>query len=149
MAAHKLLGLSRLSNRKDIKTISPFVMNTKSLEESPASPSTTERRSPQERPSVHSQRSEWSALSICTRFPFIGNMTSHSCSMSEQSGLNGGKASDWLRPAFRGLSPDFIPSEPLRSKNDTHFPSILEGMRGIVGKKAGGLANARHSPPGC
>ena len=37
MAAHGLLGLSRLSNRRGIKTILPFEMNTKSLEESPAS----------------------------------------------------------------------------------------------------------------
>ena len=58
MAVHGLLGLSRLSNRKDVKTILPFKMNTKSLEESPAFPSTTGCRSPQEGPSVHSQRSE-------------------------------------------------------------------------------------------
>ena len=47
VAAHGLLGLSRLSNRKDVKAILPFEMNTKSLEESPAFPSTTEHRSPQ------------------------------------------------------------------------------------------------------
>ena len=98
MAVHGLLGLSRLSNRKDVKTILPFEMNTKSLEESPASPSTTECRSPQERPSVHSQRSERSASSIRTCFPFIGSMMSRSRAMSERSGLNGGKVSDWLRP---------------------------------------------------
>ena len=57
MAAHGLLGLSRLSNRRGIETILPFETNTKSLEESPASPSTTGCRSPQERPSIHSQRS--------------------------------------------------------------------------------------------
>ena len=98
MAAHGLLGLSRLSNRKDVKVILPFETNIKSLEESPAFPSTTGCRSPQERPSVHSQRSEWSALNICTHFPFIGSMTSHSHTTSEHSGLNGGKDSDWLRP---------------------------------------------------
>ena len=98
MAAYGLLGLSRLSNRKDIKAILPFEMNTKSLEESPASPSTTGCWSPQERPSIHSQRSEWSAPSIRTCFPFIGSMTSCSRATSERSGLNGGKASDWLRP---------------------------------------------------
>ena len=97
VVAHGLLGLSRLSNRKGVKTILPFETNTKSLEESPASLSTTGCRSPQERPSIHSQRSERSAPSICTRFPFIGSMTSHSRATSEQSGLNGGKASDWLR----------------------------------------------------
>ena len=48
VAVHGLLGLSRLSNRKDVKAILPFEMNTKSLEESPASPSTTGCQSPQE-----------------------------------------------------------------------------------------------------
>ena len=98
VAAHGLLGLSRLSNRKDVKAILPFEMNTKSLEESPAFPSTTEHRSPQEKPSVHSQRSERSAPNVHTCFPFIGSMTSCSHTMSEQSRLNGRKASDWLRP---------------------------------------------------
>ena len=83
VAAHRLLGLSRLSNRKGVKTTLPFETNTKSLEESPASPSTTGCRSPQERPSIHSQRSERSASSICTRFPFIGSVTSRSRAMSE------------------------------------------------------------------
>ena len=98
VVAHGLLGLGRLSNTKDVKAILPFEMNTKSLEESPAFPSTTERRSPQERPSVHSQRSEQSAPNIRMCFPFIGSVMSHSRATSEQSGLNGGKASDWLRP---------------------------------------------------
>ena len=98
MVAHGLLGLSRLSNRKGVKTILPFETNTKSLEESPASPSTTGCQSPQERPSIHSQRSERSASSIHMRFPFIGSVTSCSRATSEQSGLNGGKACDWLRP---------------------------------------------------
>ena len=98
VAAHGLLGLSRLSNRKDVKAILPFETNTKSLEESPASPSTTGCRSPQERPSIHSQRSERSASSVRTRFPFIGSVMSRSRATSKRSGLNGGKASDWLRP---------------------------------------------------
>ena len=98
MAAHRLLGLSRLSNRKGVKAILPFETNTKSLKESPASPSTNGCRSPQERPSIHNQRSERSASSARTHFPFIGSMMSHSCTTSERSGLNGGKASDWLRP---------------------------------------------------
>ena len=98
VVAHGLLGLSRLSNRKDVKAILPFETNTKSLEESPASLSTTGCWSPQERPSIHSQRSEWSASSVCMRFPFIGSMTSCSRATSEQSGLNVGRASDWLRP---------------------------------------------------
>ena len=97
MVVHGLLGLNRLSNRKDVKAILPFEMNTKSLEESPAFPSTTEHQSLQERPSVHSQRSERSASNVCTCFPFIGSMMSHSRATSERSGLNGGKASDWLR----------------------------------------------------
>ena len=83
MAVHGLLGLSRLSNRKGVRTILPFETNTKSLEESPASPSTTGCRSPQERPSIHSQRSERSAPSVCTCFPFIGSVTSRSHATSE------------------------------------------------------------------
>ena len=83
VAAHGLLGLSRLSNRKDVKAILPFETNTKSLEKSPASLSTTGCRSPQERPSIHSQRSERSAPSIRTRFPFIGSVTSRSRATSE------------------------------------------------------------------
>ena len=83
VVAHGLLGLSRLSNRKGIKTILPFETNTKSLEESPASPSTTGCRSPQVRPSVHSQRLERSASSVCMHFPFIGSVTSRSRTTSE------------------------------------------------------------------
>ena len=49
MVVHGLLGLSRLSNRKGIKAVLPFEMDTMSLEESLAFPSTTEHRSPQER----------------------------------------------------------------------------------------------------
>ena len=98
MAAHGLLGLSRLCIRKGIKAVLPFEMDTISLKESPVFPSTTEHWSPQKRPSAHSQRSEWSASSVCTCFPFIGSMMSCSCATSEQSRLNGRKASDWLRP---------------------------------------------------
>ena len=94
---HGLLGLSRLSNRKGIKAVLPFETDTISLKESPAFPSTTEHQSLQERPSAHSQRSEWSALSVRMRFPFIGSMMSRSCTTSERSVFNGGKASDWLR----------------------------------------------------
>ena len=70
VVVHGLLGLSRLSNRKGVKTILPFEMNTKSLEESPASPSTTGCQSPQERPSIHSQRSERSAPERPHMLPF-------------------------------------------------------------------------------
>ena len=52
MVAHGLLGLSRISNRKGVKTILPFETNTMCLEESPAFPSTTEHQSPQERDQV-------------------------------------------------------------------------------------------------
>ena len=94
VAVHRLLGLSRLSNRKGVKVVLPFETDTIPLKKSPAFLSTTEHRSPRERPSAHSQRLERSASSICTRFPFIGSMMSHSRATSEQSGLNGGKASD-------------------------------------------------------
>ena len=42
------------------------------------------------------------------------------------------------------LESGFRPERTAPFKNDTRFPSSLEGMRGIVGKKAGGLADARH-----
>ena len=68
--------------------------------------------------------------------------------MSKFSGLNGGKASDWLRPnpqlESRFNPKPFVPfSEryPLGALQ-LHIPSRLEGKRGIVGKKAGGLADA-------
>ena len=98
VVVHGLLGLSRLSNRKGVKVVLPFETDTISLKESPAFLSTTEHRCPQERPSAHSQRSEQSASNIHMHFPFIGSMTSRSRATSEQSGLNGGKAFDWLRP---------------------------------------------------
>ena len=81
---------------------------------------------------------------------------SHSQATSEHSGLNGGKASDWLRPKICGLSLDFVPDCLLHLANDIHLeryplgalrlhiPSRLEGKWGVVGKKAGGLADARH-----
>ena len=70
--------------------------------------------------------------------------------MSERSGLNGGKASDWPRPDPRleyGFHPkSFAPFSkryPFGALR-LHIPSRLEGTRGVVGKKAGGLADARH-----
>ena len=76
--------------------------------------------------------------------------------MSEHPRLNGGKASDWLRPNLRleyGFRPKpFAPFSErypfgalqlhLRALR-LHIPSRLEGMRGVVDKKAGGLADAR------
>ena len=38
VAVHRLLGLSRLSNRKDVKAFLPFKMNTMSLKEKPCFP---------------------------------------------------------------------------------------------------------------
>ena len=74
--------------------------------------------------------------------------------MSEHSGLNGGKASDWLRPNPR-LESGFHPKQfaPFGERYpfgalQLHIPSRLEGTQGVVGKKAGGLADAQHSPPG-
>ena len=107
-----------------------------------------------QRPSAKSQVPERSALSTRMHSPFIGSMTSCSQAMSECSGLNGGKASDWLRLNQRleyGFRPK--PFAPFSERYPfgalwLHIPSRLEGMRGIVGKKAGGLADARHSPPG-
>ena len=75
-----------------------------------------------------------------------------SCSRatSECPGLNGGKASDWLRlnpwlecgfhPKPFALFSERYPFGALW----LHIPSRLEGMRGIVDKKAGGLADAQH-----
>ena len=71
---------------------------------------------------------------------------SRSRATSECSGLNGGKASDWLRPKS-GFHPK--PFAPLSERYllgalRLHIPSRLEGKQGVVGKKAGGLADARH-----
>ena len=103
-----------------------------------------------QRPSAKSQVPERSALSACTHFPFIGSMTSCSRATSEHSGLNGGKASDWLRlnpwlesrfhPKQFALFGERYPFGALR----LHIPSRLEGTQGVVGKKAGGLVDARH-----
>ena len=71
--------------------------------------------------------------------------------------LNGGKSSHWLRGSRQKGSHDFIPTHSPRLANDiclepygstNRIPSILEGMWGVVDRKAGGLAVARHSPPG-
>ena len=128
-------------------------MAAKSLRESPTFLSTTEHSVS----SAETKRQEPSASSARMHSPFIGSMTSRSQTMSECPGLNGGKASDWLRlnPQLEyGLRPkSFAPfSEQypfgalwlhLRALR-LHIPSRLEGMQGVVDKKAGGLADARH-----
>ena len=101
-----------------------------------------------QRPSAKSQVPERSASSMCTHFPFIGSMTSRSQATSEHPGLNSGKASHWLRlnPWLEyGFCPK--PSAPFSEQYPfgalrLHIPSRLEGTRGVVGKKAGGLADA-------
>ena len=78
--------------------------------------------------------------------------------MSEHPGLNGGKDSDWLRLCQcknRAVSnlvggvrlPHSNEQDPFRALRFL-IPSRLEGMWGAVDWKAGGLADARHSPPG-
>ena len=70
--------------------------------------------------------------------------------MSEHFGLNGGKASDWLR-LNPWLESEFHP-KPFAPFSKRYLlgalwlpiPSRLEGKRGVVGKKAGGLADAQH-----
>ena len=103
---------------------------------------------PFKRPSVKSQMSDLSASSVHTYLPFIGSMTSCSQATSEHSGLNDGKASDWLKlnpwleSGFRPKSfAPFSKRYPLGALR-LHIPSNLEGKRGIVGKKAGSLAHA-------
>ena len=63
---------------------------------------------------------------------------------------------DCLVDKIRDLYPDFIPDRLLHLANDIrleryslgalrlHIPSRLEGKRGVVGKKAGSLADAGH-----
>ena len=101
-----------------------------------------------QRPSAKSQVPERSASSMHMHSPFIGSMMSHSQAMSEHSGLNGGKASDWLRPN-PWLESGFCPKQvaPFGERYPLgalwlHIPSRLEGMQGVVGKKAGSLADA-------
>ena len=70
----------------------PFEAAAKSWE-SPTFQSTTEL-------SVFSAETkcqETSASSVCTHSPFIWSVMSHSQATSERPGLNGRKASDWLR----------------------------------------------------
>ena len=88
-------------------------------------------------------------------------MTSCSRATSERPGLNGGKASDWLRLILR-LESQFRPKSfapfskqyPFGALRLTvralrlHIPSRLEGKWGVVDRKAGSLADAQHSPPG-
>ena len=107
-----------------------------------------------QRPSAKSQVPERSASSMHVHFPFIGSMMSCSQDMSERPGLNGGKASDWLRLNLQleyGFHPkpftpfsERYPFGALRlhlGASWLHIPSRLERMRGIVDKKAGSLAD--------
>ena len=73
---------------------------------------------------------------------------SHSRAMSECSRLNGGKASDWLR-LNPWLESRFHPKlfAPFSKRYPfgalwLHIPFRLQGKWGVVGKKAGGLADA-------
>ena len=76
--------------------------------------------------------------------------------MSERPGLNDGKASDWLRLCENRAVSDLEGGVrlPHSSEQDLFralwflIPSRLEGKWGAVDWKAGGLANAQHSPPG-
>ena len=132
---------------KDILTIE---VAAKSLRESPTFLSTTEHSVSYAETKRQEPSARKKSLSVCTHFPFIGSMMSCSRAMSEHSGLNGRKASDWLR-----LNPQleygFCP-KPFASFSERylfgalwlHIPSRLEEMQGIVGKKAGSLADARH-----
>ena len=126
-------------------------MAAKSLRESPTFLSTIEHKVS----SAETKRQEPSASSARTHFPFIGSMMSHSQATSERPGLNGRKASDWLRPnpqlEYRLHPKSFAPfSEqyPFGALQlhwralQLHIPSRLEGMWNVVDKKAGGLADA-------
>ena len=105
--------------------------------------------------STETKCQEPSASSVRTHSPFIWSVTSRSRAMSECPRLNGGKASDWLRLCrmTRGWCSikrrcsittlqlhERYPFRALRLL----VPSRLEGMWGIVDRKAGGLADARH-----
>ena len=103
-----------------------------------------------QRLSAKSQVPERSAPSACMHFPFIRSMMSCSQAMSEHSGLNGRKASDGPRPNPQleyGFHPkSFAPFSKryLFGALWLHIPSRLEGTWGVVGKKAGGLAETQH-----
>ena len=126
----------------------PFEVATKSWE-SPTFQSTTEHSVS----SAETKHQEPSASSIHTHSSFIGSMMSCSRAMSECPGLNGGKASDWLRHESRFHPKSFAPFSkrypfgalqlPLRALQ-LHIPSRLEGKWGVVDRKAGGLADAQH-----
>ena len=65
--------------------------------ESPASQSTTSIPETRCQASAQNPVLERSASSVLMHSPFIWSVMSHSRDMSECPGLNGGKASDWLR----------------------------------------------------
>ena len=87
-------------------------------------------------------------------------MTSLPGFMLERPGLNGGRASDWLRPSPQwevSSQTNFIPNHLPRLANNTRLepyssidciPSTTGGDVGcrllVVDRKAGGLADARH-----
>ena len=82
--------------------------------------------------------------------PFIGSVTSCSWLTSEHHELNGGKASDWLRQTQQRESrfhpksfATFSERYPFRALR-LRIPSRLEGMWGVVDRKAGSLADAQH-----
>ena len=89
-----------------------------------------------------------SALSVRMHSPFIWSVTSCSRATSERPGLNGRKASDWLRQTQQcesGIHPKsfatFSERYPFRALR-LLVPSRLEGMWGVVDRKAGSLADA-------
>ena len=100
--------------------------------------------------STETKCQEPSAPSVCTHSPFIWSVMSHSRAMSEHPRLNGRKASDWLRQTQQHesqihpkLFATFSERYPFRALR-LLVPSRLEGMWGIVDRKAGGLADAQH-----
>ena len=120
----------------------PFEAAAKSWE-SPTFLSTTELSVS----STETKCQEPSASSVCTHSPFIWSVTSCSRATSECPGLNGGKASDWLRLCSAKRGQCLITALQLHERYPFRalrflVPSRLEGMWGIVDGKAGGLADA-------
>ena len=151
MAAHRLYQPKQVKQIKSKRHTLTIEVAAKSLRESPTLQSTTEHSVS----SAETKCQEPSAPSACMHSPFIGSMMSHSRAMSEHPGLNGGKASDLLRQTpwlesrlhpksfapFRKRYPFGALRLQLRALW-LHIPSRLEGMRGIVDRKAGSLADA-------
>ena len=154
-------GYNSLSRQSKIRQMIPLPLKrTQAPEEACFLVTTAWNRSWLRAPASEQSATKCLGLRRVTKCPkqtgaltFIWSVMSHSPSTSERCGLNGGKASDWLRPYVPNWAlSDFAGGVQLSSSDGwgcfepIRFlaPSILEGKWGAVDWEAGGLADARH-----